>query len=53
MITQALLLALLVIIVVIAFHLSRQSEQQHRELLQIIDALAEMIGEAIDKNERN
>ena len=52
MITEALLLALLVIIVAAAVRLAYQSEQQHRELTQIIDALAEMIGEAIDQKDK-
>lgn len=50
--TEILLLALLVIIVTIAFQLSRQSEQQHRDLYDLLNDLATMVGEAIDQNER-
>lgn len=49
MITNALILLILIVIVTAAVRLAYQSEQQHRELTQIIDALAEMIGEAIDQ----
>ena len=49
----AVLLILPLLVVVVAYNLSHQLEQQHRELIQQIDALAEMIGEAIDQHERN
>lgn len=53
MITDVLLFLLLLKMVVSIATLSRQIEAEHRELMQTIDALAEMIGEAIDQNERS
>jgi hypothetical protein len=43
---------LLLIVILLAANLWQQ-RRQHRELIQWIDSLAEMVGEAIDKTRGN
>lgn len=40
---------LLIVVILLAANLWQQ-RRQHQELIQWIDSLAEMVGEAIDKN---
>lgn len=46
---ETLLLFILVALVIAVIHLTRL----HHQLIQFIDRLAEMVGEALDQNERN
>ena len=48
--TNIILLFVFFELILIAISLTQQLQQQHRELIEWIDRLAEMVGEAIDKD---
>ena len=48
--TNIILLFVFLELIVIAVSLAQQLQYQHRELIEWIDRLAEMVGEAIDKS---
>lgn len=50
--TNIILLFIFFELILIAVSLTQQLQAQHREMIEWIDALAEMIGEAIDKDRR-
>lgn len=49
-ICAATLLVIFFELLLIGVSLSKQLEQQHRELIAMIDSLATMVGEAIDQH---
>ena len=51
MIIEVLLFLILLALIVAAFTISRQLEQQHLEMIRQIDDLATMLGEIIETEE--
>lgn len=47
--TNIILLAIFFELAIIGYGISKQIQAQHFQLMQLIDSLAEMVGEAIDK----